>query len=220
MIYFVSRVGVAYKMYQLRAVFFSKGQSNSTTVHVFSSCCTVSRVSPAIIGHVVSLNTGVVPRDWRCANVSPVYKKGEKYIAENYRPISLTCICCKLMEHIVTSHIMSHADNNSILYPLQHGFRSKRSCETQLVEFVQDITCNMAAGKQTDILIRDFSKAFDKVCHSLLVHKLRHYGIKGKVNQWIGNFLSGRSQQVVLSGERSGPPPPLDPRMPELKKMF
>ena len=65
----------------------------------------------------VSLDTGVVPRDWRCANVSPVYKKGEKYIAENYRPISLTCICCKLMEHIVTSHIMNHADNNSILYP-------------------------------------------------------------------------------------------------------
>ena len=138
----------------------------------------------------VSLDTGVVPRDCRCANVSPVYKKGEKYIAENYRSISLTCICCKLMEHIVTSHIMNHADNNSILYPLQHGFRSKRSCETQLVEFVEDITCNMAAGKQTDILIMDFSKAFDKVCHSLLVHKLRHYGIRGKVNQWIGNFLS------------------------------
>ena len=151
----------------------------------------------------VSLDTGVVPRDWRCANVSPVYKKGEKYIAENYRPISLTCICCKLMEHIVTSHIMNHADKNSILYPLQHGFRSQRSCETQLVEFVEDITQNMAAGKQTDILIMDFSKAFDKVCHSLLVHKLRHYGIKGKVNQWIGNFLSGRSQQVVLSGEKS-----------------
>ena len=54
--------------------------------------------------------------------------------------------------------------------PLQHGFRSKRSCETQLVEFVEDITCNMAAGKQTDILIMDFSKVFDKVCHSLLVH--------------------------------------------------
>ena len=98
----------------------------------------------------VSLDTGVVPRDWRCANVSPVYKKGDKYIANYYRPIFLTCICCKLMEHIVTSHIMNHADNKSILYPLQHGFRSKRSCETQLVEFVEDITCNMAAGVTTN----------------------------------------------------------------------
>ena len=69
---------------------------------------------------------------------------------------------------------MNHADRHQILYPLQHGFRSKRSCETQLIEFVDDITKNMSVGKQTDVLIMDFSKAFDKVGHSLLVHKLEH----------------------------------------------
>ena len=126
-----------------------------------------------------SIETGDVPSDWRNANVSPVFKKGERYRAENYRPISLTCICCKLIEHIITSHIMNHADRHQILYPLQHGFRSKRSCETQLIEFVDDITKNMSAGKQTDVLIMDFSKAFDKVGQSLLVHKLEHYGIRG-----------------------------------------
>ena len=87
--------------------------------------------------------------------------------------------------------------------PLQHGFRSKRSCETQLVEFVDDITVNMSNGKQTDILIMDFSKAFDKVSHSLLVHKLNHYGIRGKVNRWIAGFLKDRSQSVVVDGECS-----------------
>ena len=132
-----------------------------------------------------SFDTGEVPSDWRNANVSPVFKKGEKYKAENYRPISLTCICCKLIEHIITSHIMKRADRHNILYPLQHGFRSKRSCETQLIEFVDDITKNMSAGKQTDILIMDVSKAFDKVSHRPLLHKLEHYGIRGNINKWI-----------------------------------
>ena len=150
-----------------------------------------------------SLETGEVPPDWRSANVRPVYKKGDRHKAENYRPISLTCICCKLMEHIITSHIMNHADKNNILYPLQHGFRSKRSCETQLIEFIDEVTTNMSAGKQTDVLIMDFSKAFDKVSHSLLVHKLDHYGIRGKTNTWIQNFLSDRSQAVVVDGEKS-----------------
>ena len=120
-----------------------------------------------------SLETGEVPPDWRSANVSPVYKKGDRHKAENYRPISLTCICCKLMEHIITSHIMNHADKNNILYPLQHGFWSKRSCETQLIEFIDEVTTNMSAGKQTDVLIMDFSKAFDKVSYGLLVNKLK-----------------------------------------------
>ena len=85
---------------------------------------------------------------------------------------------------------MNHADKNSILYPLQHGFRSKRSCETQLIEIINEVTTNMSAGKQTDVLVMDFSKAFDKVSHCLLVHKLDHYGICGKTNTWIHNFLS------------------------------
>jgi hypothetical protein len=150
-----------------------------------------------------SLETGEVPPDGRSANVSPVYKKGDRHKAENYRPISLACICCKLMEHIITSHIMNHADKNNILYPLQHGFRSKRSCETQLIEFIDEVTTNMSAGKQTDVLIMDFSKAFDKVSHGLLVHKLDHYGIHGKTNTWIQNFLSDRSQAAVVDGEKS-----------------
>ena len=70
-----------------------------------------------------SLDTGEVPTDWRTAHVSPIYKKGSKYNPENYRPISLTCICCKILEHAVVSSIMTHADTHNILYPLQRGFR-------------------------------------------------------------------------------------------------
>ncbi|OWF48036.1 hypothetical protein KP79_PYT26136 [Mizuhopecten yessoensis] len=132
-----------------------------------------NHVSPILtIIFSLSIETGNIPSDWKKANVSPVYKKVEKYKAENYRPISLTCICCKIL-----SHIMNHTDRYNILYPLQHRFRRQRSCETQLLEFVEDITKNMSDKKQTDILVRVFSKAFDKVCHSLLFHKLQHYGI-------------------------------------------
>ena len=98
---------------------------------------------------------------------------------------------------------MCHADNNNILYDLQHGFRKKLSCETQLIEFIDDITNNLDNGQHTDCLIMDFSKAFDKVSHSLLTHKLQHYGITGKTNNWIKSFLCERTQRVLIEGEAS-----------------
>ena len=90
-----------------------------------------------------SYETGETPSVWKTANVAPVFKKGEKYKPSNYRPISLTCICSKIMEHIVTSNIMEHASQNNILYKHQHGFRSKRSCETQLLEFTSEVFKDM-----------------------------------------------------------------------------
>ena len=153
-----------------------------------------------------SYQSGEVPSIWRTAHVCPIYKKGKKSEAINYRPVSLTCIACKLMEHVVTSNIMAHVDRNNILNPLQHGFRTLGlSCDTQMVEFVDNITKNLDSGKQIDclIFIMDFSKAFDKVSHCLLVHKLDHYGIRGKTNTWIQNFLKDRKQSVVVEGVTS-----------------
>lgn len=88
-------------------------------------------ISPYLtIIHQKSLDTGAIPDDWRAANIVPVFKKGEKHKASNYRPVSLTSICCKLLEHIVHSTIMDHFDRHQILCDHKHGFRSKRSCET------------------------------------------------------------------------------------------
>ena len=150
-----------------------------------------------------SYDTGVVPNDWRTANVSPIFKKGEKYKASNYRPVSLTCIASKLMEHIITSNIMNHANRHNILYKYQHGFRTKLSCETQLIEFINDTTENMSQGTQTDVIVMDFSKAFDKVSHQKLVWKLHRYGICSKTNTWINSFLSNRTQKVIVEGDSS-----------------
>ena len=94
-----------------------------------------------------SYQTGTLPLDWKLAHITPVFKKGERYKAENYRPISLTCIACKVMEHIIASHIMSHLEKNSILCPEQHGFRCGRSCETQLLGYVDETSEKLGEGK-------------------------------------------------------------------------
>jgi hypothetical protein len=143
-----------------------------------------------------SLETGETPKDWKHANVAPAFKKGEKYKPVNYRPISLTCICCKLMEHIITS-------NHKILYNLQHGFRKARSCETQLIDFIQELTKSNNSSKQTDLIIMDFAKAFDKVPLCRLLYKLKFYGIQKDILNWIKAFLSDRTQTVFINGTSS-----------------
>jgi len=149
-----------------------------------------------------SLQTGLVPTDWNQANVTPVFKKGEKFKPSNYRPVSLTCIACKLLEHIVVSNTLDHLDINNILVDNQHGFRARRSCETQLVGFVHDLTQSIKRG-QVDVAIMDFSKAFDVVDHRRLLYKLKFYGITGPTNNWINAFLSNRKQKVVVDGSIS-----------------
>ena len=147
-----------------------------------------------------SLQTGSVPTDWKKANVSAIFKKGQRYDPANYRPVSLTCLCCKLLEHVVVSNMMKHVDQHKILTDCQHGFRTRRSCETQLVTMIHDLTSAMDKGTQTDMVVLDFSKAFDRVPHKRLLQKLHHYGIRGHLHQWVSDFLTGRTQNVVIEG--------------------
>ena len=129
-----------------------------------------------------SLCTGELPTEWTQADVAPILKKGSKLQAVNYRPVSLTC---KLFEHI-----LAHLEGHTILTDLQHGFRSERSCETQLVTTFQDLAqMHNKKGGQIDIAVLDFSKAFDTVPHDGLLSKLQHYGIDEKMLLWIYNFL-------------------------------
>ena len=114
-----------------------------------------------------SLAQGTVPDDWRQASVAPIFKKGDKYDAANYRPVSPTCIYCKTLEHIIVSNINKHLAFESILADWQHGFRSQRSCETQLVQFFHDLVSNLDRTlnpnhRQTNESIMDFAKAFEK----------------------------------------------------------
>ena len=140
---------------------------------------------------------------WSLANVAPIFKKGNRVLAENYRPVSLTCITCKLFEHIVCRHILDHVEDHKILTNLQHGFRSGRSCETQLITTTHDLLSSFNSKSQIDVAILDFSKAFDTVPHAGLLGKLEHYGIDSKILLWITNFLNNRKQRVVVDGSFS-----------------
>ena len=135
--------------------------------------------------------------------VSPLKENGQLHSPANYRPISLTCVCAKLFEHIICKQIMSHFSENKILTPVQHGFRSKHSCESQLLITTDEFIQNFESKTQTDVVVLDFSKAFDVVPHQRLLHKLDHYGIRGTILNWIQNFLTNRTQKVVVDGSSS-----------------
>ena len=150
-----------------------------------------------------SLSTGTIPSDWKHAFVTPIHKKGTRSDPTNYRPISLTCISCKLLEHILSNHIMKHLDHHSLLSPLQHGFRKKHSCESQLIITIHDLAKALDNHHQTDLILLDFSKAFDSVSHRKLIQKCNYYGIRGQVLSWVNAFLSDRSQVTLVDGDFS-----------------
>ena len=124
-------------------------------------------------------------------------------MACNYRPVSLTCVPCKLLEHIVCSNIMAHLDEHKLLSDRQHAFRKMHSCETQLVTVINDWAKILDNGRQVDTFILDFEKAFDTPPHELLKCKLYGYGIGGKTLKWIDSFLCFRQQRVVVNGIKS-----------------
>ena len=150
-----------------------------------------------------SLTQGTLPSDWKRAFITPIFKKGSPQQASNYRPVSLTSVPSKIMEHIISSQIMQHMEKHGILCDNQHGFRKYRSCESQLITTINEISKNMDNGNQTDLILLDFSKAFDKVNHLSLLRKLEHYGVRGHTLLWIKDFLSSRSQEVILDGSSS-----------------
>ena len=123
------------------------------------------------------LRDGFVPDDWKCANITPIFKKGDRSRPCNYRPVSLTSVVCKVMESIVKRAIVKHFDTYKLIRKTQHGFCQKRSCLTNILEFLEDVTSSMDRQKAVDVIFLDFQKAFDKVPRQHLLFKLCGLGI-------------------------------------------
>jgi hypothetical protein len=165
----------------------------------------VEEISPVLaVIYRKSMASGTVPAEWKTANVVPIHKKGSKAAAGNYRPISLTCISCKVMESIIKDDIVDHLRRNKIIASSQHGFTKGRSCTTNLLEFMEVVTKAADSGKAVDIVYLDFAKAFDKVPIKRLITKLSAAGIRGNVLSWIKDWLTDRKQRVVVNGKFSG----------------
>ena len=150
-----------------------------------------------------SLKTSYVPMDWRRANVAALHKKGSRSSSSNYRPVSLTSHVCKVLESILRDYIVDHLDKHNLIGDSQHGFRKGRSCLTNLLLFMDDITQYVDKGYPVDIIYLDFAKAFDKVPHYRLIQKLKAHGINGQVKSWIESWLRDREQRVHINGKYS-----------------
>ena len=157
-------------------------------------------VEPLRILFQQSIDQECVPEDWKQAKVVPLFKKGAKGVAANYRPVSLTSTVCKLLESIIRDAITDHLIRYNLLRDSQHGFTANRSCQTNLIEFMDLITSIIDDGDPVDVVYLDFSKAFDKISHSKLCSKLKAHGVNGKVLNWIKDWLTNRKQWVTVNG--------------------
>ena len=163
----------------------------------------VSLSLPLSILYTESFKQQKLPHDWKDAVITPLYKKDEKCLASNYRPISLTSIICKIMESIIKDDLMSYVCNNNIITSLQHGFLPGRSCQSNLLIMLNCLTEAIDRGIITDVIYLDFAKAFDSVPHNRLIYKLSKYGITGNLLHWISDFLSKRRQCVRVNSALS-----------------
>ena len=149
----------------------------------------------------LSLRSGVMPTVWKSANITPIHKNNNKEFVENYRSISLLPIPAKCLERLVHTAIYAHV--SPYLSEWQHGFVKGKSCETQLVLTHHQWVTALDEGRQVDVAFLDFSKAFDRVNHSILLRKLCSFGISGSLLQWCESYLSNRWQRTVLDGVSS-----------------
>ena len=132
-----------------------------------------------------------------------MFKKGSKGNLGNYRPISLTSYIGKVMESILKDKMFDHLVNNKLINKSQHGFMPKRSCLTNLLEFLEFVAEAVDRGELVDVIYLDFQKAFDKVPHARLLEKIKAHGITGNILNWLENWLKGKQQHVVLNGNVS-----------------
>lgn len=175
--------------------------TNGINYKFLKSTCLYSSLTSEIFTQ--SLLGASLPDDWRIAKVVSVHKSGDVHNPNNYRPISLTSILCKLLEHIIYSHLVDYLQSNSFSTDSQHGFRKHHSCKTQLTAFTNDLISVLDQCCHIDCIFIDFAKAFDTVSHELLLYKLSKLNIDSALLRWIQCFLSNRHQYITANNHDS-----------------
>ena len=151
----------------------------------------------------MSFATGIYPDQLKIAKVIPIFKKGDKLLASNYRPISLLSNINKIFEKLVYSRLYSFLELHNCIYELQFGFRAKHSTQHALASLTELVRLALDEGSFACGIFVDFAKAFDTVDHSILLNKLEHYGVRGLANTWFRSYLTNRKQYVSINGFNS-----------------
>ena len=162
--------------------------------------CSNSICKPLEIIFNRCLERSTFPNDWKKGNVVPVFKKGDKQILKNYRPISLLPVCGKILEKLIFNEMFKFFIENDLISPNQSGFKPGDSCINQLLSITHDIYKYFDCGYEVRGVFLDISKAFDKVWHDGIIFKLEQNGILHKL---LRDFLVNRKQRVVLNGQVS-----------------
>ena len=191
----------------LKGIISSKAAGPDGIDGIVLKNCAASLSKPLSLMFInTSFATGCIPAEWKLASVVPVHKKDDKGCVDNYRPISLTCLVMKVFERCI--HRELYLACASQLDLRQHGFLNGKSCTTQMVPFIDDLSLALNNKIRSDIIYFDFAKAFDSVSHDLILYKLKHlFGIDGLMLRFIKSYLQGRQQQVVVAGAVSNKVP-------------
>ena len=143
------------------------------------------------------------PVQFKNARVIPLFKSGDPSQPSNYRPISILPVLSKPLEKHINKHLSNHLENNDLLHINQSGFRKNHSCQTALVNLVDQWLSNINQNKFSGALFVDFAKAFDVINHELLYRKLLCYGVSDQCLQLITSFLTNRYQVVCMDRSNS-----------------
>lgn len=170
----------------------------------------IKKISGAIINFLsmlfnLSIQTNQLPWQWKYSLISPIHKKESKSLTKNYRPVAQTSAIGRLAEKLFSIHILNHLSSKNLISANQHGFLPRRSSSTQLLEALNDWITMRGSRKTVNIIYTDLAKAFDKVSHSKLLEVIKSYGISGNILSWLQNFLTNRTQSVVINNYRSNP---------------
>ena len=192
--------------YTLKAINEIKSTSSCASYDIPAKVlkeCKTTLCTPIRLLWEKSFNTGQIPTFYKSQIIIPIHKKGPKTKPENFRPVSLTSHIIKIFERVLRSIIVKYLEENALLNPNQHGFRQNHSCVTQLLSYINIIFDNLTNDSETDSIYIDFSKAFDKIDHNILINRLKYYKITGKYLEWITQFLKNRTQTVYINNTYS-----------------
>jgi len=167
-------------------------------------CKILRRVVPLIIEPLcylvnMSFSNGMFPECLKISLVHPLHKKDSRASITNYRPVSISSVFSKVFEYAMLTRLLGHLEKNNIIAKRQHGFRSNHSTSSAVYEFLKDVNTYIDKKQRPVAVFGDLSRAFDCVCHSMLLNKLHNYGIRGVIADWFCSYLSGRTQFVKLN---------------------